>query len=135
MIFFADENIPPKAARILSIFDPKYQVRAYTDYFEQGVPDVEWMQEVASWDDKPVVLGGDGRILTNKAEKQVLKECDLAFVFLKRGWTKLPWTEFAWKIIKAWPEIIKNVEQARYTMVFEVAVNSLKIESNRISHL
>ncbi len=96
------------------------------------------MEEIASWNDNEttVVVCGDGRILKNKVEKQVLKESNLMFVYLARGWTTLEWPVFAWKIVKVWPDIVRNVEQAHYSMLFEVAVGGLKVQSiSRISDL
>lgn len=136
MIFFADENIPKNAAHMLNLFEQHHQVRAYLDFFDGGVPDTEWMREIASWDDTTVAICADGRILKNKVEKHVLRECGLMFVYLASGWTHLKWQVYGWKIIKAWPDIVTNVEQARYPMVFEVAVGQLKIQSlGRISDL
>jgi hypothetical protein len=97
VIFFTDENISPNAAYMLSYFEPRYQVRAHSDYFESGTSDIVWMRELASWnkEETTVAVCGDGRILKNKVEKQVLKECDFTFVLLARGWTNLCWNEFA----------------------------------------
>lgn len=138
MIFFTDENISKNAAYMLDNFEQKHEVRACLDYFDRGTPDTEWMRVVASWDesDTTVVVCGDGRILKNKVEKQVLKECGLMFVLLAPGWLHLEWSVFGWKIVKAWPHIVKNIEQARYPMVFEVPVSGLKIQTRgRISNL
>lgn len=135
MIFFADENISDRLAEMLDIFDRKNQVRAHKNYFEKGTPDIDWLREVASWDEKPILLCGDGRILKNKAERQVLKECDLMFVYLASGWMRLAWEEMAWKAIKAWPVIVKNVEHVLQPTLFEVSINGkieLKSKINRL---
>ena len=138
MIFFTDENIPVKASYILGNFESKYQVRAYLDYFKPGTPDTEWMPKVASWDvnETTTVISGDGRILRNEVEKQILKECNLMFVYLSSGWTHVKWSDYAWKIVKAWPDIVRNVEQARFPMVFQVSVGNLQIQTiGRIRNL
>jgi len=122
VIFFFDENISEYAARMLGYFDRKNEMRASVDYFKKGTPDTDWLSTVAKWGDKTVVVSGDARILLNKVERQVLKECKLTCVYLARGWTKLPWEESAWRIVKAWPDIVKNVEQAPYPSVFEVSL-------------
>lgn len=58
------------------------------------------------------------------------------FVLLASGWTNLEWRDIAWKIVKVWPDVIRNVEQARYPMVFEVTVGTLKIRPmGRVSSL
>lgn len=128
MIFFFDANISRYAAYMLGHFDREHEMRASVDWCEEGTSDVEWMREVASWDIDPVIVSGDARILRNKAERRALKECGCMFVYLAPGWTKLPWREYAWKIVKVWPGIAKNVEQARYPMVFEVSLG-LKVQS------
>lgn len=138
MIFFTDENISKNAAYMLTIFERKHKIRAHCDYFEPGTPDPEWLKVLASWNESEttVVVCGDGRILRNKVQKRILKECGLMFVYLAPGWTTIEWEDFAWKIIKVWPNIVKNVEEATYPMVFEVTVGSLKIQTRgRISNL
>jgi len=122
MIFLCDENFPRRAAYILDQFDSKHEVRAFLDYFEKGTSDTDWMPVAASWNGKPVAIGGDGRILKNKAERRVLKECGLLFVLLSPGWTHLKWDVFVHKIVGTWPDIVRNVEQARYPMLFEVSI-------------
>jgi hypothetical protein len=138
VIFFTDENISKNAAYMLSYVEPRHQVRAHLDYFKGGTPDTDWLREVASWneDETTVVVCGDSRILKNKVERQVLKECELMFVLLAPGWLHLKWPVYAWKIVKAWPDIVKNVEQARYPMVFEVMAGTLTVNPRgRVSKL
>jgi hypothetical protein len=129
VIFFTDENIPRNIAYMLSYFETNHEVRAYLDYFPKGVPDTQWMSTIAKWNEKIVAICADGRILKNKVEKQVLKECGFTFVYLASGWTNIKWFDYGWKIIKVWPDIVKNAEEANYPMVFEVKVSSLKIQS------
>lgn len=122
MIFFTDENISFRAAYMLDQFYDEHAVWAFLDHFKAGTPDPEWLAKVASWEEVPVVIAGDGRILKNKVERQVLKGSGLRFVYLAPGWTNLVWPAFAWRIVKVWPDIVRKVEQARYPMVFEVAI-------------
>jgi len=126
--FFADANIPPKAVKLLNVFDPKHEGEALTSSFDQGTADPDWMRDIAKRNPKPFVLCGDGRILTNEVERQVLRDCDLMFVCLTRGWTNLPWNTFAWKIIKVWPVIVSTVGKARRPSIFRVCVQTLKVE-------
>jgi hypothetical protein len=127
VIFFFDENISPYLARMLGHFDRLNEMRPSIEHFEGGTPDIEWMKEVATWDESPNVVCGDCRILRNKVERKVLKECGLMFIYLAPGWTKMRWDDIAWKAIKVWPDIVRNVEQARYPMLFEVTVG-LKVQ-------
>lgn len=127
MIFFADENFMERGVRLLEAFEQVHEVRHLLNYFPRGTPDTEWMAQIAGWDERPTILGGDGRILRNKVEAAVIAECDLMFVYLAPGWTNIKWHDFAWKIIKVWPAIVRNVESASRPTVFEVAVGDGKI--------
>ena len=127
MIFFFDENIIEHVARMLAAFDREHEMRHALDHFDRGTPDTEWIPVVASWNGDPVAVCADGRILKNKVERQVLKESGLMFVYMASGWTNTPWPDYAWKIVKVWPQIVRNVRQARYPMVFEVSVG-LKVQ-------
>lgn len=128
MIFLADANVSPKAVRLLEVFDPRNEIRAHGNYFEEGTPDVDWMRQVAEWNPKPAIVCGDGNILRNKAEMVTLRDSDLMFVYLAAGWTNLKWDDFAWKIIKAWPSIVNEVKRANRATIYQVHVKTLKVE-------
>jgi hypothetical protein len=135
MIFFFDECVSPYTAAMLGQFDRDHEMRASSHYFNPGTPDTEWMPVVASWDNNVVVVSGDGRILRNRVEKRVLKDCGRSFVCLAPGWTKLPWKEYAWKIVKVWPDITKNIEEARFPIILEVSLSPKVQTLGRIDKL
>ncbi len=136
MIFLFDENISPRAAHMLTCFDEKHELRAFEDYFMRGTRDVEWLRVAGEWDEASVaVVAGDGRILRNKVERQALKECRLTFVYLAPAWMHLCWHEFAWKIVRVWPDVVRNVEQAPHPLLFEVSPGGKLRTLGRISNL
>ena len=112
MIFFTDENLPTRMAPLLNVFDSDNAFLALEGKFDKGTPDKVWMSTIAHWEEKPVVLSGDGRILKNQAERAILRECDLTFVYFTSGWMNADWPTHAWKIIKVWPAIVRNVSRA-----------------------
>ena len=112
---------------MLEIFDLEHEVRHLIDYFPRGTADTAWIHAIAQWDPRPIVLAGDGRILRNKAEAAVLRDANLSFVFLAGGWSNLPWETQAWKLLRVWPDIVRNVLRARMPTIFEVAVGTGKI--------
>lgn len=128
MTFLADENFIYRATRLLEVFDPSNEIRHLTDRFDKGTSDVDWIEAASAWDPRPVILGGDGRILRNKAERTALRAANLSFVYLTSGWTNLAWPVFAWKIVKAWPDIVTNVERSARPNVFEVSPGTLKVQ-------
>jgi len=128
VIFFADENFAPKAARMLNEFSRENTVHHLTDHFEPGTADPVWLREIARWTERPVVLSADGRMLRNAVERRALQETNLTFVYLARGWVNTPWNQYAWKIVKAWPDILAQTQRVRAPTVFQVSVGNLKVE-------
>ena len=129
MIFVADENFSPRLVRVLEAFDRESEIRHLLDLFPRGSDDLDWIAGLATSNPKPVIVGGDGRILRNAAERAALRTSGLSFVYLAKGWANTGYQEQAWKIVKAWPAIVRNVEQVLVPTVFEVRVgSSLKIE-------
>lgn len=132
MIVLFDENFPLAATLMLGYFDKNHEMRHNSDYYK-GTPDTEWMPEVSKWG-KTAVVSMDGRILRNKVERHVLCRSGLDFVYLKKTWSHLPWHDFAWRIIKIWPDRARSLEQAKVPMVFEVT--AMKIQPvGRVSSL
>ena len=128
MIFLADENISTRLSRILDIFDTKYEYRSLTDYFEAGTKDVVWIREVAEWDPNPIILSGDERILRNKVERKVLKDSNLSCVFLSGSLLNLSWNDLVWKMLKVWPNVVRDVSKVRNPTVFVIKGRDLKVE-------
>ncbi len=112
MTFYADENVSDKLARLLEVFDRRNEIRHITDRYEKGTPDEIWIPGFASLSPTPVILGGDGQILRRKAQRTLLRDSNLSFVYLAKGWMNIPFEQQAWKIVKAWPDIVRNVEAA-----------------------
>ena len=127
MTFFTDECFIHKANALLEAFDRHNQIRAFLDCFNAGTPDEEWIPAVSRWEPKPVVISGDFRILKNKVQRQVLSDAGLTFVCLTDGWLNMRWNEYAWKLIKAWPNVVESTAAVLRPTVFEVSGSTLKV--------
>jgi len=127
MHFFIDRNVPVALARMLSHYDRAHTVIYHDDRFEKSTPDTEWLPAVARWDPVPAVISGDGRILRNPAELQVLRSLPLTFFLFADGWAGMPWRDRAWKAIKVWPEIVAAASPRRPS-IFRVPVSAAKVE-------
>jgi hypothetical protein len=123
LIFFTDENFIARVGQMLRIFDEAHQIILFSERFPKGTPDTEWIARIGDWDVKPVIMGGDGRILRNEAERRVLVEVGCTFVFLSPGWTNTPIHEYAWKLLKYWPKIVIEAEKCTRQAVVEVTIN------------
>ena len=127
MHFFIDRNVPVALARMLSHYDRTHTVIYHDDRFEMTTPDTEWLAAVAGWDPVPAVISGDGRILRNPAELQVLRGLPLTFFLFAGSWFDLKWSEFAWKAVKVWPQIVDSAETRRPS-VFRIPVSATKVD-------
>jgi len=113
---------------MLEAYDPSHQVRAFVDCFAAGTPDTEWLPQLLTWEPKPIILCGDGRILRNEVECAALRECNTHFVFLGEGFTKVSFHEQAWKVLKVWPRIVDEVRRARFPTLWEFRMKAEKLE-------
>ena len=127
MHFFIDRNVPIALARMLGHYDLTHTVVYHDDLFERTTPDTEWLQIIAERDPVPVVVSGDGRILRNPAELQVLRGLPITFFLFVGAWLNLKWPEFAWKAIKIWPEVVAAASPRRPS-VFRIPVSASKVE-------
>ncbi|MBI2421496.1 MAG: hypothetical protein HYV27_01615 [Candidatus Hydrogenedentes bacterium] len=123
-----DENLPPKAARMLDAFDRKYGVRSIVDFADRGISDLDVFKLLGEMPEKPVFITQDGRILKRPAERAALKDIDITIVFLAPNWMNFSWPEKAWKLVKAWPSVAAEVTNCRKPTVFELqGGSSLKL--------
>lgn len=127
MHFFFDRNIPVALVRMLGYYDQAHTIIYHDEKFEKTTPDTEWLAEIATWDPVPVVVSGDGRILRNPSELQVLRQLPLTFFLFVSSWYKLKWEEFAWKAVKVWPEIVASASPRRPS-VYRVPISASKVE-------
>jgi hypothetical protein len=127
MHFFIDRNVPVALARMLGHYDRAHTIIYHDDRFEKTTPDTVWLPSVAGWDPVPVVLSGDGRILRNPAELQVLRGLPITFFLFAGGWSDLAWPEFAWKAVKVWPEVVAAASPRRPS-IFRIPVSTTKVE-------
>lgn len=112
---------------MLGNYDLTHTVIYLDDRFEKTTPDTDWLKAIATWDPVPVVVSGDGRILRNPAELQVLRGLSMTVFLFAGGWFDLKWSEFAWKAIKVWPEIVSAAATARPS-IYRVPVSATKVE-------
>lgn len=127
MHFFIDRNVPEALARMLGHYDRTHTIIYHDDRFKKDTPDTQWLTDITGWDPIPVVISGDGRILRNPAELQVLGNLPLTFFLFAGGWFDLKWPEFAWKAIKVWPEVVAAAAPLRPS-ILRIPVSATKVE-------
>ena len=124
MNFFADENIAERAVPLLRAFDNRGHTFVYLlEWFAKGTDDLDWLPVVVSWDPRPVILSGDGGILTDPKERPTLRRSGCSFVYFGRTWTNTPWEAYAYRLIRYWPDIRARVEALTRPTIVEVTIN------------
>jgi len=120
VIFFTDENFAHALNDLLRVFDRQSEIRAFLDHFPKGTPDVEWIGQIGQWPERPFIVGGDGRILTNAVERRALRDSGCSFVYLASGWTETPWELLCVHTLQAWPKIVQWARRTDRQAVIEV---------------
>jgi hypothetical protein len=123
VIFFTDENFIHKAALMLRAFDDRHEIQPFLEQFERGTPDETWIPQIGARNTKPIIVSGDGRILTNAVQRQLLRESGCIYVHLVPGWTNTPWEMYAYRIVRYWPEVVRRCAAARQQTVLALRIN------------
>ena len=77
--------------------------------FGDEVRPEEWLACIAKYtkEHRPFILTIDDGIRGNALSTKKMKETGCCFVHLARAWLDQPFDAFSWRIIKAWPEILR----------------------------
>ena len=122
MNYLIDENLPPALSRgILPLHQrdyPNERVVSAREMGYTGVPDEIWINDLAGKDEEWTVVTVD-RL---RKQRDILKDSGLTWFILARGWSSLGYWNQAWKLVKAWPDIVRHVKESPGS-VFLVNVN------------
>ena len=119
MKYLFDNNLPASYASALNALDKNNEIKHLKEIFEQDTPDIEWMNKLAkekNW----VIITIDNGIRKNAYERKAWKESKLMVFFLAGRWTNFVYWDKAYRLIKVWPNIIK---QRYMTNGYTVSVN------------
>jgi predicted nuclease of predicted toxin-antitoxin system len=106
-----DNCLPLKISNTLNFLEGKsgIEVIHLSEKFSPNTEDVEWMTTLGKEKDW-FVISKDRKIKKSPQELLAWKESKLPIVFLKKNWLDYQFWDLAWRIVKYWPEIKKNVK-------------------------
>ena len=122
MNYLIDENLPPSLSRAIAQLHqrdyPNERVASAREMGFAGVPDETWINDLAGRNEEWAVVTVD-RL---RKQRDILKDSRLTWFILARGWSSLGYWNQAWKLVKVWPDIVRNAKELPES-VFSVNVN------------
>lgn len=123
MRFFFDRNSCVRTARMLAIYEGPtgHDVRHHNDdpRFSATSTDPEILRTLHDEDARWIFVGGDGKILRNKAELAVLADCDLTYLLFANTWCNKKIEDTCWMVVKAWPKVLLELGRLKAPSIVE----------------
>lgn len=128
--FFFDRCCPVKLAAVMKAFEDDHEVRHFSEdsRFTDTEDDVVWIPRLAADKAGWVVVSMDGKILKKPHERQALRDAGLPFFLLGSAWMHMSMCDKCWKLIKAWPDVVRTAAETRHRIFEVMAGSSIKIE-------
>ena len=122
MNYFFDENFAPSIARAIRELHATGQLNdkvvSWAEIDFGGMKDVPWIDALMDTHLDWVVLTRDQMRL----ERHAVQESGFTWCIFAKGWATLNYWNQAWKLVKAWPELVTTSERS-HGAVFTVLVN------------
>lgn len=128
MTFVFDRCLAVRLARIIEAYEVTHKVRYLDDHFDKATPDVDWINDLAGWPEKPAVITADKRMRRDPVERRALAASQLTLVFFKAGFHNQSMHTQAVKLLSIWPEIVTETLRVREATAFEIAPACRKVE-------
>lgn len=123
MLFFMDNNLPPAlAGAINALCGAEAGVTHLQDGFPFNAPDEEWAGSLMRSGRRWAVVTSD-KFQKNHGERELVKTSGMVWFFLLPGWNDQAYWVKSWKLIKAWPDIMREARRAKINSSFSVQVN------------
>ncbi|HUT01676.1 MAG TPA: hypothetical protein VM031_04430 [Phycisphaerae bacterium] len=131
MKFLFDHNISVRLARMIDAYDSPNEVRhlSQDERFARGVPDAVLLETIRHDTPRPVLVTRDVAMRTTPDERKALASSGLTVVFLR--FRNLDFHTQAVRLLKLWPEIVREAEGAKEPTAFEVTAGARKVQRLR----
>jgi len=125
-----DTSISVRLALLLDAYDCENEVRslAETDAGDPGAPDSVILEALRGQTPRPVFVTPDPGRATNAQARVLLARSSLTVVFLRRGWSSLPFHTQAVRLLTIWPEIVAATSRVKVPTAFEISPSARKVQ-------
>ena len=117
MTILKHENFPDGMANLIRHYEFQLSGETCLVFPEQEYGDAspeEWM-ELAGKPGRmyrPAILTIDAGFNRGSISRKAMQACGCTFIVLQKAWFREPVRSFAWRILKAWPDIVAAAQQA-----------------------
>jgi len=120
MKFFFDNNLSKHLAHAMNLLceSDGDQVVALRDKFPQDATDLKWITDLGMERDW-VIVSVDHGLFRKELEGVALRRSGLTAFFLAKGWGNKKFWEFAYSLMRWWPEIA-SAAKTNKGRIFEV---------------
>jgi len=123
MLFFMDNNLPPAPGNAINaLCGAEADVTHLQDGFPLNTPDEEWAGSLMRSGQRWAVVTSD-KFQKNHGERELVRASGMVWFFLLPGWSDQTYWVKSWKLIKAWPDIMRRAQRAKINSGFSVQVN------------
>lgn len=128
MIPFRDANTSPRLLQLLQLAELRKVGHVYLDIrqapFYDAIPDEAWIpllsQQATSAHPTIVAFSGDNQILESKTQRSLLKAGGFNYVLATDGFLHLKWPDQAWRYLRAWPHLQREIKQRNSPAVYKL---------------
>lgn len=96
------------------------------DKFKKGTDDAVWITQAGQWKPKPIILGGDARILQVPSQLEAIQTAKLHFVYLTKGYVNMEYRDQIRRILATWQSVEKHLAEASAPAVFKVGMKKVE---------
>lgn len=128
MNWFQDRCFPAPLLGMLAGYEgprSRHSFLAHDNRFSLTTPDHEWVATLAADESPPVVLTADERLFKDATNRAAVKASRLTYFCLVQSTIKgQKVDEYAWKLMKLWPTMVRHAEEQPAPTIYMVRLAS-----------
>jgi len=127
MTFYLDENLSPRFAKLLQVFDEVNEYVLIKAEFGSGAKDPDWMKALSEKKERVGVVSLEKNLLRDPSCRQSYDNGQVCIVYLRRNWADFALETQMWKLLRVWPKIRSTIGASQSQATFTVSIKSTHI--------
>ena len=109
--FVLDVCLAPRLADVLSLCLKNVEVVHLSKHADYDTADQVWLEKIAQWRPRAIVLTADAEMSRREAEAAELKNGGITAIFLTSSWMGMKFNEQTWRFLRCWPKLIDVLDE------------------------